>query len=254
MAFFAFREKVVAPPPSLPADDVLTEQVRAQVPPSFEAVAEGLAAGQRATDACEVVGRLLATSGVSLEEALTDLRTTYELVLGAEPVYADACALALGWSEATLAYLHQLSCADPLTGLASSAHLRGRLTELYRGGTRGSALLRDRYALVVIEAAPTPRYGLAEEVFGTDLRMSRVGESVRSVFSGSETICRVGLRRIVVLTGRDNALGRRTALLRRLLDAGQHTHGGVRIWTEGLPETNETVASLLDELSRDQAV
>jgi hypothetical protein len=84
--------------------------------------------------------------------------------------------------------------------------------------------------------------------------MSRVGESVRSVFSGSETICRVGLRRIVVLTGRDNVLGRRTALLRRLLDTGQHTQGGVRIWTESLPDTNASVAALLDELSRDQSV
>jgi hypothetical protein len=156
MVFFAFREKADAAPSSLPAE-ALSEQVRSALPRSFEAVGEALASGQRATDACEVVGRLLAASGVSLEEALTDLRTTYELVLDTEPAYADACALALGWSEATLAYLHQLSCADPLTGLASTAHLRGRLTELYRGGTRGPAPLRDRFALVVVEAAPTPR-------------------------------------------------------------------------------------------------
>ena len=253
MVFFAFREKVSVSPSSLPSGG-LAERVRLSIPASFEAVGEALAAGQRATDACEVVGRLLATSGVSLAEALTDLRTTYELVLDEEPVYADACALSLGWSEATLAYLHQLSCADPLTGLASTAHLRGRLTELYRAGANGTASLRERYALVVIEASPSTGYGLTEEVFGTDLRMSRVGESVRSVFSGSETICRVGLRRIVVLTARDHGLGRSTALLRRLLFAGQHTYGGVRIWTESLPESNESVASLLDELSRDQAI
>ena len=83
-----------------------------------------------------MVGRLLGSQGVSLEETLADLRTTYELVLGTEPAFTDACAVALGWSEATLAYLHQLSCADPLTGLASMAHLRGRLTELYRGDRR----------------------------------------------------------------------------------------------------------------------
>jgi hypothetical protein len=254
MAFFAFREKGLVTPSSQPADQGLSEHLRSAIPRCFEAVGEALAAGLRATDACEVVGRLSATSGVSLEEVLTDLRTTYELVVGTEPAYADACALALGWSEATLAYLHQLSCADPLTGLASTAHLRGRLTELYRGGTREPSLLRERYALVVVEASSIPRSGLTEEVFGTDLRMSRVGDSVRSVFSGSETICRVGPRRIVVLTGRDNALGRRTALLRRLLDAGQQTHGGVRIWTESLPGTNVSVAALLDELSRDQAL
>ena len=58
-------------------------------------------------------------------------------MLGTEPAFTDACAVALGWSEATLAYLHQLSCADPLTGLASMAHLRGRLTEVYRGVRAG---------------------------------------------------------------------------------------------------------------------
>lgn len=253
MAFFAFRERILLPPPSEPAAG-LPDHVRATLPRQFEAVAEALALGRRATDACEVVGRSLGTQGVALEEALADLRTTYERVTGTEPVYADACALALGWSESTLSYLHQLSCADPLTGLASTAHLRGRLTELYRGDSRGPDLFRDHHALVVVEASPTPRYGLAEEIFGTDLRMSRVGESVRSVFSGAETISRVGVRRIVVLANRDKWLPRRTALLGRLLDSGTHTHGGVRIWTESLPASNESAAALLDELSRDQSV
>ena len=159
--------------------------------------------------------------------------------------------MALGWSEATLAYLHQLSCADPLTGLASMAHLRGRLTELYRGDARGPAL-RDRYALVVIEASAPRLIGLADEVFGLDLRMSRIGESSRSVFSGGETVCRIGPRRIVVLASRDESLGRRTTLLRSLLDLGERGQGGVRIWTERLPLAPESVVSLLDELSRDQ--
>jgi hypothetical protein len=159
--------------------------------------------------------------------------------------------VALGWSESTLGYLHQLSCADPLTGLASMAHLRGRLMEMYRGDARGPAL-RDRYALVVVEASSPRLAGLTDEVFGADLRMSRIGESVRSVFSGAETICRIGPRRIVVLAGRNEGLSRRTALMRRLLDVGEVGHGGVRIWVESLPSSNESVASLLDELSRDQ--
>src|SRR6476659_10082967 len=167
MGFWAFRDKVAPGPPST-SGTALPEAVREGLPLSYEAVGEALAAARSATDACEVVGRLQGSQGVSLEETLADLRTTYELVVGTEPAYTDACAVALGWSEATLAYLHQLSCADPLTGLASMAHLRGRLTELYRGDTRGPAPLRDRYALVVVEAA-SPRYaGLADEVFGLD--------------------------------------------------------------------------------------
>src|SRR3954469_12862199 len=148
MGFWAFREKVVSGPPSA-SGPALFEQVRGDLPERFEAVGEALIAGRTATDACEVVGRLQGSQGVSLEETLADLRTTYELVLGTEPAFTDACAVALGWSEATLAYLHQLSCADPLTGLASMAHLRGRLTEVYRGVPSGSRAgsPRERYAL-----------------------------------------------------------------------------------------------------------
>ncbi len=251
MGFWTFRDKVLNAPPSHSVAAHLPERVRVALPPSFEAVGEALAAGRTATDACEVVGRMLSSQGVSLAETLADLRTTYELVLGAEPAYTDACAVALGWSESTLGYLHQLSCADPLTGLASMAHLRGRLMEMYRGDARGPAL-RDSFALVVVEASSPRLAGLTDEVFGADLRMSRIGESVRSVFSGAETICRIGPRRIVVLAGRNESLSRRTTLLRRLLDVGEVGSGGVRIWVESLPSTNESVASLLDELSRDQ--
>jgi hypothetical protein len=251
MGFWANRTKVVPVGPSA-TESALPEQVRSALPASFEAVGEALAGRRSATDACEVVGRLLGSQGVSLEETLADLRTTYELVLDTDPAYTDACAVALGWSEATLAYLHQLSCADPLTGLASMAHLRGRLTELYRGGTRGPAV-RDRYALVVVEAAVPRLAGFADEVFGLDLRMGRIGESTRSVFAAGETICRIGPRRIVVLAGRDHSLGRRTALLGRLLDNGERGQGGIRIWVESLPLAAELVSSQLDELSRDQS-
>ena len=250
--FGHFREKVASSGSPSAAEPALSDQVRSALPTSFEAVGEALSAGRTATDACEVVGRLLGSQGVSLEETLADLRTTYAVVLATEPAFTDACAVALGWSEATLAYLHQLSCADPLTGLASMAHLRGRLTELYRGDPRGPAL-RDRHALVVIEASAPRLIGLADEVFGLDLRMSRVGEAARSVFAGGETICRIGPRRIVVLAARDEALGRRTSLMRSLLEVGDKTDGGVRIWTERLPVAAESVVPLLDELSRDQA-
>jgi hypothetical protein len=252
MGFWAFREKVVPGPPSV-SQPALFEQDLGDVPERFEAVGEALVAGRSATDACEVVGRLQGSQGVSLEETLADLRTTYELVVGTEPAFTDACAVALGWSEATLAYLHQLSCADPLTGLASMAHLRGRLTELYRGDTRGPAPLRDRFALVVVEAAAPRLSGVADEVFGLDLRMSRIGESAQSVFSGGETICRIGPRRIVILAGRNEGLARRTRLLRSLLEVGERGLGGVRIWSESLPLVPEQASSLLDELSRDQA-
>jgi hypothetical protein len=250
MGFWAFRDKTVPEPSSASGPDPLHDHVAAALPARFEAVGEALAAGRTATDACEVVGRLLGSQGVSLEETLADLRSTYELVLGTEPAYTDACALALGWSEATLSYLHQLSCSDPLTGLASMAHLRGRLTELYRGDSRVATPLRERYALGVVEAGAPRLSGIADEVFGVDLRMSRIGESARSVFCGDETVCRVGPRRIVVLAARDEDLARRMKVLRSLLEVGERAHGGVRIWSESLPLVADQAASLLDELTR----
>jgi hypothetical protein len=107
---------------------------------------------------------------------------------------------------------------------------------------------------VVVEAGLPRLTGLADEVFGLDLRMSRIGESARSVFSGGETICRIGPRRIVVLAARNDALTRRTTLLRSLLEVGERAFGGIRIWSESLPLVGEQASSLLDELSRDQAL
>jgi hypothetical protein len=103
---------------------------------------------------------------------------------------------------------------------------------------------------VVVEAAAPRLSGLADEVFGLDLRMSRIGESARSVFAGGETVCRIGPRRIVILAARNESLARRTTLLRSLLDVGERGHGGVRIWSESLPMVPEQASSLLDELSR----
>jgi hypothetical protein len=251
LGIFAHRAKTSSAPSPVPAG-ALSERVRLQLPPMFDAVGEALAGDWDAAAACEAVGRVLGQQGVSLEETLEGLRTTYGLVRDLEPSYGDARAVALGWSESTLGYLHQLSCADPLTGLASMAHLRGRLAELYRGGTREPARLRESHALVVVETVPWGRTSSVAEVFGGDLMMSRIGESVGSVFCGSETICRIGPRRVVVLADRDEHLGRRLGLLRRLLTGGERQYGHVRIWVEGLPEADDTAALLLDELSRDQ--
>ena len=175
-------------------------------------------------------------------------------MLGTEPAFTDACRLALGRSEATLADLHQLSCADPLTGLASMAHLRGRLTEVYRGVPAGSkaASPRERYALVVIEALPPCPTGLTDEVFGVDLRMSRIGEAVSLGLRGRRDRSAGSARGASSCWPARRDPGRRTSLLRSLTAMGDTTNGGVRIWTESLPSTSNTVANLLDELSRDQ--
>ncbi|KRF15318.1 hypothetical protein ASG90_11430 [Nocardioides sp. Soil797] len=231
----------------------LSELTRQGLPNQFEAVGEALASGSGSVAACEVAGRLLARDGASLDEALELLSRTTHLVTGQEPAFVDVRALSMAWSESTLAYLHQLSCEDPLTGLASLAHIRSRLSELYRGQLGPSAAepgdLGETHALVVVEL-PEDRPGRVapgDDHFTRAMRLTRLGEIVRTVFSGTETIGRSGTNRVVVIVERDARLGRRVALLRKMLATADHP---TRVWIEGLPPTDDGAASLLDELCR----
>lgn len=222
------------------------------LPAGFVAVGEALASGSGSADACAVVGRDLALDGASLHEGLEALRTTYRIVRGFDPAFDDVLALSRAWSESTLGYLHQISCADPMTGLASLAHLRAQLTDLYRGEDQGLGRVRHGYALVVADLPGDP---YADQVHDTDsltrtLRMTRLGEATRTVFAGTETVAGSGNHRILVLVERDERLGRRVALLRRMVDT-LDLHGHMaRIWIEGLPAADGGAASLLDELAR----
>jgi hypothetical protein len=226
-----------------------------RVPPSrFEAVAEALAVGHDPRDVCAEVGRLLATDGASLEEALGGLRDTWRRVCGSDPSYDAISALLSAWSDATLGYVHQLSCADPMTGLASLVHIRSRISELYLQSDE----VHNAWAMVVCEL-PVPPIPATDGSDGShrlvhSMRLARAGQSVRTVFVRGETVGRVGSRRIVALVERNERLGDRVRLLRGLLDGLvplQSSHqSSPRVWIEGLPANDVTAALLLDDLAR----
>ena len=75
-----------------------------------------------------------------------------------------------------------------------------------------------------------------------------LGDTARTVFSGTETIGRLGPDRVVVVARRDERLGQRVALLRKMARTVEAT--GVRVWIEGLPSEDGVAALLLDELAR----
>ena len=226
----------------------LPEEVRLGLPARFEAVGEALASGTGSIDACDVAGRSLAQDGASLDEVLEALRTTAFVVTGHDPSYADVRAISVAWSEATLAYLHRLSCEDPLTGLSSLAHVRSRLSELYRNFDYADGTIPHTHALVVLELpGDRPGRGVEDDRFSRSLRLARLGETARTVFPGQETIGRCGVHRVLVLVERDERLGRRTALLRTMLLSAPYA---TRLWIEGLPATDDSAAVLLDELAR----
>jgi len=176
--------------------------------------------------------------------AFDALRTATRAVTGREPPYAALRAVGGGWSEATLGYLHEVTCEDPLTGLASLPHLRSRVGELYRDQAAGASVVRDHQVLLVLD---TPAPPLGGEVFGAALRTARLADTVRTVFPGGLTTGRVGRERVAVLARRDGRLDRRLALVRTLL-AG--VTPAVRVWVEPLPHDGATAAALLDELAR----
>jgi len=230
------------------AGQELSEEVRQGLPDRFVAVGEALASGAGSIEACDVAGRSLAQDGASLDEVLQGLRDTSVAVTGAEPAFADLQAISVAWSEATLAYLHRVSCEDPLTGLSSLAHVRSRLSELYRCYEYGDGTIPHTHALVVLEL-PEDRPGnrVDPDHFSRSLRLARLGETARTVFPGAETIGRLGNHRVLVLAQRDDRLGRRTSLLRTLLLSAPYP---TRLWIEGLPATDDSAAVLLDELAR----
>ncbi|NYI79055.1 hypothetical protein [Nocardioides panzhihuensis] len=218
----------------------LSEQQRALLPERFEAVAEALAErSSYVAEACWVVGHDLAETGVSLGESLEDLRMTTQTVENRDPAFVEVHALSVAWSEATLGYLHTISCADPLTGLSTLAHVRDRISELYRDAKACS------HALVVTDAHLPGAPGQKTDSIATARRMSLLGQTARTVFAGAAAVGQVGHSRMVVVAPRDETLVKRLGLLKRMVE-----HSADRIWIEGLPENDQSAGFLLDELAR----
>lgn len=243
MGIFGSRSRVV-PAAGPGAGGGVSDSVIEAVPPRFAAVAEAIASGPHSAEPLLVAGRELARDGVALDATLEALHIVSHRLTGREPAFDDVRALCLGWSEAMLGYFHQLSCEDSMTGLSSLAHLRTRLAEHYRGRTP----VRDAHALVVIDVV-SPASGAPGAVLALALHLAAVGDMARTVFSGTETIARASSHRLIVLAHRDDRLGQRVALLRRLLGdlEGDTTP---RLWIEGLPASDSSCAGLLDELAR----
>ncbi|MEO5711296.1 MAG: hypothetical protein ABIQ59_15920 [Nocardioidaceae bacterium] len=228
----------------------LSDEVRLALPMRFEAVGEALVSETDVIAACTVVGRDVARDGAALGEALSGLRTTYDLVLGTTPAFEAAEALSVAWSDATLEYLHDLSCEDPLTGLASLAHVRTRLDEIYRESDLTDELVPGSHCLVIVELCFRGPTGVPGHHFTRALRLVQVTEAIRAVYSGGQTVGRLALDRAVALVPRTVDLGTSVALLRDFLADLDLGDADVRVWIEGLPRSAESATRLLDDLAR----
>ena len=211
----------------------------------FDAIRERAIRGEDTTVACTTVGRELAREGADLGEALDGLRSAVVQATGRPPAFEEMRALALAWSEESLSYVHQLSCEDPMTGMAAPAHLRARLNEVYRHARVTGTDAARTHALVVLAVPAAPD----DDPFSHALWWLRIGETVRDHFRGEETISSAGNRLLAVLVRRDADLGHRIAALRADLRRVAPVLGG-RLWIEGLPSDVDAAGRVLDELMR----
>ncbi|MGN6251743.1 MAG: hypothetical protein ACTHNS_08005 [Marmoricola sp.] len=204
-----------------------------------------------AVAAAEEAGAALARDGVDVGETLEGLRRQARTAVVGEPPFEVVRALAVGWAAEALGHATSRSCADPLTGLASPAHLRGRLEEVYREGDLLAEPASVTHALVVVDVPRTttgPAGSLprsVEEALGE----LEVAERVRRVFPGEETLCRTHPGRLLVLARRTTDLGRDVARVRTLLDTLER--GPSRAGVEDLPGTVEGAAALVAALARE---
>jgi hypothetical protein len=235
-----------------------------------DAVCEAIAERRDLIGSFARLARARAEAGVGLGETLDDAAALYSVLNEKAAPAAVVRTLAEAWVEVGLEPLQLATCEDPLTGLASAAHLRTRLAEVYRDAERRGQSVHATHALVVV---PT---GLDGVVRWDGLRRRlALGECLRSVFSGGETLAVLGSSVVVGLVARSTLLAAMVESLRRRLGevttgtvsrggprgggtwGARHTGIGVvgdgeppRVWVEGLPDRLPEAYAVLEDLAR----
>jgi hypothetical protein len=221
-----------------------------RVPAGFEALSDALDGAGLVSEVVAEIGRRGARDGEPIDDLLARLASTYEAAGGilAEPPFEVVRALTGAWADASLRYLHAVSCEDPLTGLASLAHVRTRILEIYREAARTGIPAPPNFALLVVELKWS---GDEASPFDRLLRLVDIAEIIRTVYDGEETVGQLSGNRAVALVRRDARIGDSISGLLGLLQEWQEqTTIGTRLWIEGLPASTDSVEVLLDELAR----
>ena len=187
------------------------------------------------------VGASAARLGVPLHEVLDHVERAFA---GREPSFEATRAAVLAWADEALVLHADISCEDPLTSLATTAYLRSRIAEVYRGADRDGHLVADRSALVVVELPGRRGHDIEQS-----LRALDVAEAMRAVFAGDETVAQMSPRRFAALVGRERADVLSMSLLRILLERTLGSQVHPRLWVEELPPSADGIARVLAGLS-----
>jgi hypothetical protein len=196
-----------------------------------DSLAEAVARGLNAVPSANRLGRVRAEAGVGAQEALNDLCALYRLLPGGGPPLPVVRALIEAWADATVAAIRAATCEDPLSGLTSAAYLRTRFAEVYREAERDGRPVSERHVLLVVDLGRGAGSGWEGLLFRLTL-----GDCLRAVFAGGETLAAVGPRTVLGLVGRDHGLPRRVEALRTRLEQLPGPDG-VAVWLDRLPDT-----------------
>lgn len=212
----------------------MTELVTAEVEVVLEALAR--------------LAHARALAGVWLDEAIEDV-IALESVLPAEVMWPRPerviRVVAQAWADEGAAQFRHVSVEDPLTGLVSLPYLRTRLVEVYREAARAGQRVGDTHALVVVATGA----GVQPVSGGLYFRLA-LGECLRSVFSGGESLAAASASRVLGLVSRDPALPVLVRSARNELARLSRTGSTPRCWVEGLPDSIPAALDLVTELSR----
>jgi hypothetical protein len=214
--------------------------------PAVDAVCDAIAANADIWAAAERLGRSRAAAGVSLAETLADIDGLAAIVHGR---YTDALrrGVSLGWADSATA--PPSNVADPLTGLLTAEYLRVRLGELYRAADVRGEQVPTSSALVVVRIQLDAR-----KAWRRPLPMVLVGQEMRRLFDGGQTLAMLSETVAVALCERDEMLARRARLLCTMITDQIDEDPQVRVpapsvWIETLPQRYGAALDLISELA-----
>lgn len=182
---------------------------------SVDEICVAVVDGEQLYDVLVRLGAARAEAGVGLRSALQDLAALHAVTVDeqAGAVVADpdrvpswmVRAVSVGWSEALLAQVVGGEVRDPLTGLATTAYLGGRLAEVFRAAEAYGRTVAESHALIVFSL--TPARGQAGS-----LGMVLVADVLGAVFCGGETAALLRSSAAALLAPRDPGLRPRCEL------------------------------------------
>ncbi|WP_285501816.1 GGDEF domain-containing protein [Actinokineospora sp. NBRC 105648] len=190
--------------------------------PEVDDVCASVLSGTDLLLALDGLARARAVAGAGLDETLTDLAALHAVLeappdstglIAPDPDATPAALLratALAWADAALEVMHPAGVT--LSGQATSEYLRVRLGEVYAKARRDGYCPSERFVLlgVVLDLADVrgwPRL----------MAMALVGDALRAVFDGGESVAVLGPSVAIVLAEREPRLAERTAAARTMV-------------------------------------